>query len=54
LSEGSVLVFKDYGTRVRMAYDPTRIDEDAALNLLRDRVPRLGKGRLRIAHRTAV
>lgn len=54
LSEGSILVYKDYGKRVRMAYDPHRTDEEAALNLLRARLPRLGNGRLQIVHRAGV
>lgn len=43
LSDGSVLVFKDYGGRVRMAYDPARIAEGPALRLLRTYVPRLNR-----------
>lgn len=54
LSRGSVLVYKDYGKRVRMAYDPHRTDEDTALNLLRARIPRLGNGRMVIAHHATV
>jgi hypothetical protein len=48
LSRGSVMMFKDYGGRVCMAYDPAQTDEASALALLRARVPRLVDDR---AHR---
>lgn len=54
LSEGSMLVYKDYDDHIRMAYDPSRIGEDAALDLLRAYVPRLAKGRIRVTHRAGV
>jgi hypothetical protein len=41
LSDGSALVYKDYGNRVRMAYDPSRITEKQATDLLRHFIPRL-------------
>ncbi|MEE4545540.1 hypothetical protein V2S66_26680 [Streptomyces sp. V4-01] len=54
LSEGSVLVYKDYEKHVRMAYDPARTTEEGALILLRARLPRLGNGRIRVKHRAGV
>jgi hypothetical protein len=42
------MMFKDYGGRVCMAYDPAQTDEASALALLHARVPRLVDNR---AHR---
>lgn len=53
LSEGSVLIYKDYGTHIRMAHDPVKISEDHALHILRSRIPRLAHGVLHV-HRAAV
>lgn len=53
LSDGSALVFKDYGIRVRMAYDPTRIDEAPALSLLCAYVPRLSLDPQHVIHRAS-
>ncbi|MGW7248863.1 hypothetical protein [Streptomyces decoyicus] len=41
LDEGIPMMYRDFGTYVRMAYDPTQMDETAALALLCVRVPRL-------------
>lgn len=41
LSEGTALVFKDYGTYVRMAYNPSRLSESHALRLMAAHIPRL-------------
>ena len=41
LDDGVVMVFKDYGCRVRMIHNPKRIPEDRALTLLRFHIPRL-------------
>ena len=42
-------MFRDYGQRVRMAYDPAQIDEAAAIALLCVHVPRL-IGSLELIH----
>ena len=34
LGEGNPLVYRDFGCRVRMAFDPKQITEDAAITLL--------------------
>lgn len=44
LDEGQVLLFRDFGTRVRMAYDASRLTEVQALTLLRGSLPRLSRG----------
>lgn len=41
LDTGIPMMYRDYGHRVRMAYDPAQIGEAAALALLCTRVPRL-------------
>ncbi|WP_028814465.1 hypothetical protein [Streptomyces flavidovirens] len=41
LDGGIPVMYRDYGHRVRMAYDPAQIDEAAAIALLCVRVPRL-------------
>ncbi|MCP3817788.1 hypothetical protein NLX86_06460 [Streptomyces sp. A3M-1-3] len=41
LDSGIPVMYRDYGDRVRMAYDPEQIGEAAALALLCVRVPRL-------------
>lgn len=38
LDNGIVMIYKRYGPRVRMAYDPTHIDKPTALQLLRTHV----------------
>jgi hypothetical protein len=50
LSAGSVLVYKDYGDQVRMAYDPKRLTEDQALALVYARIPRLATGPTDVIH----
>lgn len=39
--DGVAMVFKDYGRRIRMMFDPRRIAEAVALSLLRLFIPRL-------------
>ncbi|MYT56907.1 hypothetical protein GTW29_09240 [Streptomyces sp. SID7834] len=41
LDQGTPMMYRDFGTHVRMAHDPEQIDEAAALALLCVRVPRL-------------
>lgn len=41
LDTGIPVMYRDYGQRVRMAYDPQQINEAAAIALLCVRVPRL-------------
>lgn len=41
LDAGVPLVFKEYGRRVRMLFDPQQIGEDAALTLLENHLPHL-------------
>jgi hypothetical protein len=41
LDNGIPVMYRDYGHRVRMAYDPEQIGEAAAIALLCVRVPRL-------------
>lgn len=41
LSDGTAIVYKDYGNLVRMAYDPRQVTEAKAMALLRSRHPRL-------------
>ena len=41
LDSGIPVMYRDYGQRVRMAYDPQQISEAAAIALLCVRVPRL-------------
>jgi hypothetical protein len=53
LDDGIVMIFREFGQRIRMAFDPRRIDEDAALQLLRQRLPRI-VGAMDIVHRTDV
>ncbi|MFF7365668.1 hypothetical protein [Streptomyces sp. NPDC008125] len=42
LDRGTPMMFRDFGTYVRLAHDPNQIDEAAALALLCARLPRLG------------
>ncbi|PVE04644.1 hypothetical protein Y717_10640 [Streptomyces scopuliridis RB72] len=35
------MMYRDFGDRVRMAYDPSQIEEAVAITLLCVRVPRL-------------
>ncbi|WP_329151289.1 hypothetical protein OIU91_28580 [Streptomyces sp. NBC_01456] len=41
LDEGIPMLYRDFGTHVRLAHDPQQIDEAAALALLCLYVPRL-------------
>lgn len=41
LDDGIVMIFKDFGRRIRMAFDPRRLTESAALQLLCRYLPRL-------------
>lgn len=41
LDDGVVMIFKEFGRRVRMAFDPRRLSEAAALQLLCTYLPRL-------------
>lgn len=41
LDDGIVMIFKEIGHRVRMAFDPRRITESAALQLLGQYQPKL-------------
>ncbi|MFE6855143.1 hypothetical protein ACFVDH_30630 [Streptomyces sp. NPDC057674] len=41
LDEGHVMIHRQFGTRVRMAYDPRRVTEATALHLLYRRLPSL-------------
>lgn len=34
LGDGNPMVYRDYGQRVRLAYDPDQVAEDTALGLL--------------------
>lgn len=50
LSAGSIMIYKDYGHRVRLAYDPKRLTEAGALALLYARIPRLATEPTRVIH----
>lgn len=50
LDTGIPVMYRDYGQRVRMAYDPEQIGEAAAIALLCVHVPRL-TGSLELIHR---
>ncbi|WP_326811691.1 hypothetical protein [Streptomyces scopuliridis] len=41
LDDGIPMMYRDFGDRVRMAYDPSQIEEAVAIALLCVRVPRL-------------
>jgi hypothetical protein len=41
LDRGTPMMYRDFGTYVRLAHDPQQIDEAAALALLCLRLPRL-------------
>lgn len=41
LDAGIPVIYRDCGPHVRMAYDPTQIEEAAALALICVRIPRL-------------
>jgi hypothetical protein len=49
LDGGTPVMYRDYGSCVRLAHDPQQINEAAALALLCIRVPRL-VGNMRIEH----
>jgi hypothetical protein len=50
LDDGVVMIYKDFGKRVRMAHDPHRLSEAAALSLLCLYLPYLADA-MRIVHR---
>ncbi|MFE7105581.1 hypothetical protein ACFU98_10855 [Streptomyces sp. NPDC057575] len=50
LDEGIVMIFKEFGRRVRMAFDPRRITESRALALLCQYLPKL-IGAMKVVHR---
>ncbi|TXS78645.1 hypothetical protein [Streptomyces sp. sk2.1] len=50
LDDGVVMIFKEFGRRVRMAFDPRRISESRALALLCQYLPRL-IGAMKVVHR---
>jgi len=50
LDAGIPMVFRDFGKRVRIAFDPREIDEATALTLLTAFVPRLA-GAMNVVHR---
>jgi hypothetical protein len=52
LDDGVVMVYKVFARRVRMAFDPARTTETAALDLLRLQLPRLD-GAMNVVHRAA-
>ncbi|HEX2656713.1 MAG TPA: hypothetical protein VHU40_00515 [Polyangia bacterium] len=41
LVSGQPMLYRDYDTRIRMAYDPEQMTEDAALTVLCLQLPRL-------------
>jgi hypothetical protein len=41
LDDGTPMMYRDFGSYVRLAHDPAQMDEAAALALLCVRVPRL-------------
>ncbi|BAU83310.1 hypothetical protein SLA_2383 [Streptomyces laurentii] len=49
LDDGVVMIFKDFGRRVRMAFDPRWLNESAALQLLCEDLPRLA-GAMNVTH----
>lgn len=49
LDRGIPVMYRDFGTIVRLAHDPQQMDEATALALLCIRVPRL-VGNMRIHH----
>jgi hypothetical protein len=49
---GVSMMFADYGDVVRVAFDPRRISEAAAIAMLCIRIPRLVGSSLRILHST--
>lgn len=53
LDDGAALIVKEFGQRVRVAFDPRQISEMAALRQVYLRVPRLA-GAMRIVHRADV
>lgn len=48
--DGEPLVFKEYGPRVRMLFDPRQIGEQAALNLLEFYLPHLAQRAVNVSH----
>lgn len=44
LSDGIPVMYRDYGTRVRLAFDPKQISQPAAIALLCISLPRLIEG----------
>lgn len=51
LDDGVVMIFKEFGRRVRVAFDPRRITEAVALALLCQYLPKLA-GAMNVVHRT--
>ncbi|MDX2707298.1 hypothetical protein PV350_31250 [Streptomyces sp. PA03-6a] len=49
LDPGQLMVFKDFGSTIRMAYNPRRLTEGQALTLLRASIPRLS-GMHQVSH----
>ncbi|MEU5608392.1 hypothetical protein AB0H03_06490 [Streptomyces sparsogenes] len=52
LDDGVEVMFSDFGSRVRVAYDPRQTTEAAALVEVCLRVPRLIGGSFRLLHTT--
>ncbi|WP_425244814.1 hypothetical protein [Streptomyces sp. NEAU-NA10] len=52
LDDGVVMVFRDFGHRVRMLFDPARIAISSALDLLCRYLPRL-IGAMKVVHHRA-
>lgn len=50
LDDGVVMIFRDFGRRIRMAFDPRRLTESAAIQLLCRYLPRL-VGAIRLVRR---
>lgn len=44
LDVGIPMMFRDLGTRIRMAYDPGQISESQAVSVLCAHIPRLANG----------
>lgn len=49
LDDGIAMIYKDFGTRVRIAFDPRRIAESFALSLLALYLPHLA-GAMDVIH----
>ncbi|MER7908241.1 hypothetical protein [Streptomyces sp. NPDC096068] len=52
LDDGIVMIFKEFGRRIRMAFDPRRLTESAALHLLCQYLPWLA-GSMNVVHAQA-